>query len=374
MYTPFHTRLRCPRSIAGAALATLVIAATFSGPATAQGLAIAPIDHTDPAATQFPFHLAGVTRSTQFPFSAGVSRVMYVFDTRLGTGASVLNLPNGAAINQLSFPADGTRQAIGHSLQMQITMAHTTRTSADADGTFANNYTGAPTVVFPTGIFTLPYLNNPNSPTPIQSVEVPFTTPFVFNGTDNILVDIQIFANSNANSAFVYSTDSGRGIGPVESLGGGCPTSGGNIPTLTSTATLLDNNWRINLSQANASANVALHIGFGLYPTPIPIPGAPGCTFGVQSATSVSTVASTSGSASWSFAVGNNPVLWQLDVYSQALSCDLFANQLGVITSNIDHMTVGIEPQMTMITSTGNASATSGSPNRNNGQIVYFHY
>ena len=355
-----------------AAAAALFASSTLS----AQQRAVFPIDREIPGATGFPFHVDGNSSTTLYPFSGGVSRVQYVVETRRD-GISVLNLPANAQINSLRFPADGTIQSFGESLQMQILMAHTTRNAGDASSTFDDNYTsGLPQTVFATQIFTLPDLNNPLAPGGIsQEVVVPLDTPFTFDGVSNLLIEFVITANSNGNQSFTYRLDWGFDNSVVNALGNGCQTSGGSVPTLTSQPTAIGDTWSIALSSAPASSMVSLSIGLSNFPAAdLGFIGAPGCVTQVSPVATIADTTSTGGFSSWNFSVGNDIALWQLDVYSEAFCVDLFANPGGLVTSNTDNMRLGINPPATMIERRGDAAAVTGTLRRNWGQIFYLEY
>lgn len=351
--------------------AALLSVVTFSGATVAQ-IAVAPIDQTDPSAPAGgPYHYEGSTSTSQWPFSGGVSRVHMIYESSR-SGTSLLGIPNGRQITSISFPRDSTFVVNGQAILLEISMAHTLKTAATAETTFANNFTSPPVVVRPQAIFNLPTMGDVAG-SPVRC-EVPLTTPFTYDASQNLLVEFKVFANANSNQSFSYRLDVAGVRSEVSSLGQACMTSGGRTPLLRSTATAIGSNWRVSLSNSPASTNCALQIGFAPLPGPIPIPGAGGCTIDIVTPVGVPGTTNTGGSVSWTFPVGDDISLWHLNVYSQAFCVDFFANPLGIVSSNADVIEFGIDPPQTMIYRTGDANAPTGFVWRNFGLVTYFHH
>lgn len=84
----------------------------------------------------------------------------------------------------------------GESLDILVTMAHG---GPGLYGTFVNNLVKDVTVVHPRA--ALSYVGN------TQTLTIPFTTDFVFDGSSSVVVDIRIYNNAN-NQPFQYSAAS----------------------------------------------------------------------------------------------------------------------------------------------------------------------
>lgn len=351
---------------------TAALLSLAAAPLTAQNIAVAPSDHTDPSAVGEIRHLEGSGSTNSYPFSRGISRVMYLHEV-WSDGVQLLDLPAGATITELGFPADSNRVSDGENLQLEVRMGHTALTTATMGSTFDANAPGGMSTVFPLGVLALPRLNDPVSGN-VRVATVPLTNPFVYNGVDNLLVEFRITANGNGNQPFNYRLDRGTFVSEVESIGAGCASSSGSTPELTSSATKIGGLWRSTLRSAPANSLTALHIGFAPLPGPIPIPGAPGCALEIPPVLAAPVTSSGSGIAQWSFPIPDAVSNWRLQIYSQAVCIDVFANSLGVIASNGDVVTVGVDPRIALLAAVGNASAASGAVTRTWGQLTYFTY
>ena len=83
------------------------------------------------------------------------------------------------------------------------------------------------------------------------------------------------------------------------------------------------------------------------------------------------TTTSFGGSTVWIFTVPNN---LRLTVHAQVFMLDVFANNLGVISSNGVSTAFGERPQMTMIHRAGSMTSTTGSVSRFHGVVSAFDY
>ena len=341
----------------GAALA----GALAAGAAAQSNVAVFPSDHTGatPGTT-----LAGDSFQLRFPFSAGISRQMALYDSL------DLMVPNGRQITHVGFPADDARSSTGQRVQLEILMGHTTNDVASADRTFANNYASGPTVVYTQKILTLPNLS------PGGAVWVPLDTPFTVDRSRNLIVEYRVTANNNSNAAFNYFLDAGNFISEVRSYGVGCATSGGSVPRLTSTGTAIGETWRMRIDRAAASSQISLLVGISRPANPIPLDavGAPGCFLLTDVLATAGGTSGTSGVLDLNFPTPFDPTIIDQSLYSQAVVLDLFANNLGAVTSNGDDMEFGLRSQLALISAIGDASAPTGSVSRNNTAFSLFGY
>lgn len=347
------------------ALVALVLG-SFTSAVTAQSVKVAPIDHANP--NEPPAWIAGDTSTSRYPFSYGISRVMYVYESS-ASGRTLLDIPDNAPITALGFPRDEGSSSSGVGVRLQVFMGASAKTAATADADFAQNFSGQPVEVFTLKIFNLPNLGQGN-----EVVWVPLDTPFPFDASENLAVDYRVHANANSNQSFTYRLDRGRAITEVSSFGQGCQASGGQSPQLTSNGTAIGETWRPRLSRGPANASAYLNIGVSRLAAPIGIPGAPGCDALVAPNATLSGTTSGSGTESWSVSVPNDVDLWEATVYSQAIAIDFFANPAGLVVSDGDAMTIGLDPRMSIIRANGSATATRGSVTRNFGQVSLFRH
>jgi len=90
--------------------------------------------------------------------------------------------------------------------------------------------------------------------------------------------------------------------------------------------------------------------------------------------TAVGGTTNTGGAINWRFPTPFDPSIVDGHLYSQAAIPDLFANNLGVVTSNGDDLELGIRPQVALIAAIGDATAARGSVRRNDLAIALFGY
>jgi hypothetical protein len=334
-----------------------------AGALCAQGTAVFPDDHTNPGPGKPYLNGASVTGS--YPFSSGVSRTMYVYESWQ------LAIPDGARITQVGFPRDESYTSFGKRIQLQMFMGGTTREASTADREFARNYSAAPVEVYTTKVFDLPNLGVVTTPPVVHEVMVPLDVPYVFPA-ENLAVEYRVYANANGNQSFSYWLDVARFRSPVTAFGQGCVTSGGALPTLRSRPSAIGQNWVVDLTNAPASTPVMLFLDLQPAPNPIPLAGAPGCFVHVLPLADVSDTTNTGGSKVWSFPLPDNIGLFRAKLASQALAIDLFANAAGIVASNGDEVQFGMDPRATMIYATGSATVQSGYVWRNFGQIALF--
>lgn len=121
-------------------------------------------------------------------------------------------------IGGVSFRLDETYGGAAGSFPVTITLGHTTKTPAtlDTSSTFASNFnSGTPVQVF-SGILNFPAHTPPNSNLASFLPSIAFQTPFVFNSSRNLLIQIDnngsgsdvshFFDSCSGNTTRVYAT------------------------------------------------------------------------------------------------------------------------------------------------------------------------
>jgi hypothetical protein len=244
---------------------------------------------------------------------------------------------------------------------------------------FDQNYGTQPLVVFRRKHLDLPALGGTTGPEPF-SVAIYFDAPFVLDSAQgNLLLEMRVFGNSNANKGFTYPLDAvwngretipanttriysttspdeqsgtlGRGYGLVWQLltaapamayrfGDACASSAGKPSLSMSAPPKLGTQAAIQLASAPAHAIVGLCIAkgrddFGGSQLPIDLGtfGAPGCFLHVDPVHVEAATADAAGAAAMLFTIPNDPSLMDGRVYAQWLIIDSAANALGLVTS-----------------------------------------
>ncbi len=336
--------------------------------AAAQAPATFPSDHAAVA--------NGNGGQNWFPYSYGVSRMMAVYESW------DVAVPAGGQITRIGFRADGTTQAIGKSLQLQVRMGQTDRTSTTLQNNFDANWLGTPTTVFGPALFALPDLNNVLNPNPDGGIVwLSLTTPYTFDPSRNLLIEWRVLANNNGGAAFPYQLDRAAFLSPIVTGPLGCQHSGNQIPDLESRPTKVGANWTIDLYQAPASQPVILFLNLGgPLSTPFPLslvfPGMPAACTGQLSPGllfSIGGMAGSNGYTNWQVPIPDNRIFNDLMISSQAFCLDFFSPG-GAVVSNGDQMQVGIDPAMTILYHQGNATNATGSLSQHFGIVTLFDY
>jgi hypothetical protein len=340
--------------------------ALLAGSLAAQTTIIFPPDH----ATR-----EGSSSSSDYPYAGGVGRNQGIYSRHF------LNIPNGATITHVGIRPDAASTATGRQLQLEIRMGHCTLDIGSVSSTFANNYDSPPVTVFTQKIVTLPDLVGANPGPSTQYILMQLDTPFVYDATKNLIVDYVITANSAGNVAFTYPTDLASWIASRTTFGTSCTHSNGRVPALNTSNGFANGTWTISLTNGLQNAPYTMHIGAGTsnwagIPLPFPLDGvgAPGCSLLVEFPVNLSGRTSTSGTATINAPVPNWIELYGMTFHAQVLILDLFANSLGVVTTNGASTTFGIEPQFTYVDAANNPNATTGSRRIRNGSVGVFRY
>lgn len=123
-----------------------------------------------------------------FPFNTGDMRYQQIYDASLFSGQS-------GTIDQLLFRVDDGDGSFGPTnFDIEIRLSHTTATPATMSTTFANNIGGDETLVLD-AVISLSGTGG-TGPNPFDIV-VDIDDLFVYNGTDNLLVDILNISGSS---------------------------------------------------------------------------------------------------------------------------------------------------------------------------------
>jgi len=202
----------------------------------------------------------GISNSA-YPFSAASSRFQQTMSDLKGTPR---------AFKSLSLRPDqgyACSECAARTIEVQITMAHTDITKTTT--TFASNYIGTPTIVFPRTKVSLPARKGPYSKLPTPDFTFTFAKPFLYDGKQDFLIDIQTW---NGSSTANYYTDyaSSRVYADRTNIGTGCTATGqSNAMSLVSyCSSQLDTNgksaFRFYWSASNGVANAPAVIFAGL--------------------------------------------------------------------------------------------------------------
>lgn len=357
-------------------LVWLGILSVQGGFVLAQNTVVAPADYTTIEAESW---------SSDLPFSGGITRYQVVYHR------DYLLLPNAAMITATGVRPDGLRSSTGQRIQLEIWFGHTTKFGVTGTNrltsTFDTNYDGSLTRVFDLKTVTLPNLTPPATPPSTTPVMVTLDRPFTYDATRNLVVEYRVFANDNANNRFTYAIDTGFGMATNTRFGQSCPTSTGRLPTHLTTGPKLhelavSRGWRLFVSNGAASSPAAVFMGidnsnsFGLpLPFDLAVIGAPACFLNVELRLSMPVALDSSGALSTGITAPPDPRLYRSTIYTQVAMVDVFANNLGVITTNGASSTVGADYQLTSFAflAVGNANATVGNVTTS-GVVSLFQY
>lgn len=133
---------------------------------------------------------------TSQPFYGANTRFQYLDGTQAPTGAKVLK---SLELRRRPTEVAGTYPA--RSTTLTVILAHTTQ--ATPSPTFASNYKGAVSTTVYSGPFNLPDFSAGPGPMPAPfTILIPYTTTFSYNGTDDLLVEIQCAGTTPANQQY----------------------------------------------------------------------------------------------------------------------------------------------------------------------------
>lgn len=344
---------------------SVVFAAASLPHLAAQTVAVFPSDHAT---------VEGSSYQSSFPFSNGISRQQAIYHRR------DLTIPNGARITKVGVRQDAASGSIGYRVQLEVQMGQTTldprAVSNSVTGTFATNYTGSPTTVFARRIVDLPTLAATSArPSPVN-VTITLDAPFIFNNGQNLIVDWMTPANANGNQAFAYYMDSATPISPTSEFGTACRTSGNQTPRCSFQPSVVGNYCSVSLQNSSGSSPSTLFLGVTPQSPPVPLDsiGMNGCFLHVNPMLDLPVTTNSGGYSNSSFPIPNELFYIRRTIVAQYVSADLFANSLGLISSNGAQVTFGAYPLMTVVVANGSTTATSGSVYRDNGAVTVFEY
>lgn len=341
----------------------------FAAGLAAQATAIFPAEYA--AVAEGPFN------SPNLPLAFGTSRALIVYDQL------DLDIPVGATITHVGFRQDATLSAMdaGRTLQLEIRMGFTTRSSTAPSTTFDANYDTPPTTVFGPATFQLPNLRDAQNPLAGGRFAVPLATPFAYapNGR-NLVVEYRVFGNSGGGTAWNYRLDRADFHSPVLTGPAGCAHSGGATPQLAGNPVRVGA--ALNLTGSSGPANtiaiLAIDVGGRLsapWPLSLVFPGTGAtCTGQILGSTLATIVGTTtaSGGSTFSYAVPNNPALNDLWLAHQELLLDAFAPG-GIVVSNGVEVQVGIRPRTAIVAAQGPpTTVTTGALNVNYCPVAFF--
>jgi hypothetical protein len=344
---------------------TLLSLSALATTIAAQSTAVFPSDHAS---------IEGSSYQGSFPFSNGISRQQAIYHRR------DLTIPNGARISRVGVRQDAASSSTGYRVQLEVLMGQTTldtRAVANAvTSTFATNYTGTPTTAFARRIVDLPNLTATSARPAPTNVMVALDAPFTYSNTQNLIVDWMTPANANGNQAFGYYMDFAGTVSATTEFGTACRTSGSSTPRCYFNHTVVGSTCSVNLAGSSGSSPSSLFLGVNRQPNPVPLDGIgmPGCFLHIDPMVTVSTNTNSSGGASLSFPVPNELFFIRRSLVAQYVSADLFANNLGLVSSNGAQVTIGVAPLLTVVVATGSTTATTGSVYRDNGSVSVFEY
>ncbi|MBL8901510.1 MAG: hypothetical protein JNM84_28035, partial [Planctomycetes bacterium] len=199
------------------------------------------------------------------------------------------------------------------------------------------------------------------------------------DATKNLIVDFSISAIDNGNQPFSYRMDLPSWVAGRSSFGAGCMQSDGRIPQVSTTGGFVAGSWTVSLTRGLPNSVYSLHVGAGTanwqgLPLPFPLDaiGAPGCSLLVEWPVVISRPTGFAGNDTVTAQIPNDLVFYGLSFHAQAVIFDLFANNLGVVTSNGASTTFGAYPQVVMVEAPGNANATAGGPNYYRAPVTFF--
>jgi len=329
--------------------------------------AIYPRDHVNREGTGYNYY---------YHLTAGICRVQHVYESWN------LDLPTGAMITSFGYRQDGGYALATMKVQFEAFLGHNSLPMENVTNKYDVNYDATPTNVITKKIFDLPAFSKGGLPS-ANFCMLKLDKDFAYLSGKNLVTEIKVYTNSNANKNFAYYIDYAGAYSPTETFGLACKTSGNTMPTLRSSTAILKGNWSISLSQFPASVPTILILGasrdtiFGTITLPVKLDGLgmPNCYQNVDMnfITSGPTT-NTGGSASTYLPVPLNFSLVGQKIYAQMWAPDVFANKAGLVTSNGIQVQFGAYPRESMLYSTGSTTSTTGSRSQNYGTVTRFDY
>ncbi len=343
---PQHGAIMKHSILAATALTTLSLSAI------AQNHAVAPFDHTDAEGNSSQYRSA---------LSYGVARWQILHDK------SEVQIPNGKKITKVGFRQNGgTAMTTTHRLQMEILMSAASRTYDKMTSNFNTNYKGTPVTVYTRKIYDLPSYTATNDRPSKNYVLFPLDVPYVVDSNEDMIVEYRCYANTNSNNAFNYYIDATNYASKRTAFGTACPGSNSKSLAMTDNGAPYGATWSPQVTNAQASTVCALFVGLsntkfqGAIPLPLPLDGvgATGCKLYVDPLLTIGRGANTAGTATFSMPIPDQPSLYGVTLYHQAMALDAFANNFGWTFSEGRSMTIGQRPKMRKLFQSSVTSST----------------
>lgn len=286
------------------------------------------------------------TASTNVPFGRSIpTRVQYVYGSALFAGP--------VTITGVQFRIDGGDVAAQKVVDCEIHASTLPVALTSLAPSFAQNRGADETAVVPRQLLTLPADSGAATPNGFLA-PVTFTTPFAFDPQAGALV-LEIVVHGQPPGAYSLDatyvcTSPEVPIGPVS-----CTQSNGLRLGVESVSTqvIWGRPWIVRTfdSQPGNLAVLALGTtetgswaGMNL-PQDLAVAGASGCYVSIDVAAAVYDVVANDGTASFQFAIPNNPNLLGAWLRFQGATFDVAANALGIVTSQAKKVQVcGWEP------------------------------
>lgn len=350
--------MKCHSLIVGLGLAA-------ASPFLSAQVAVFPSDHTA---------VEGSSSETRFPFSAGVARYQAIYSNW------DLKVPNGAQIRKIGVRADAATASVGHQIQVEVTMAQTTNYD-NPSRTFATNHEANSVVVFSKKIVALPPIakHTGSGPSP-TTVMLTLDTPYTYDASKHLVVDYRVYGNDNGNQAWAYAIDRASFYSERETFGQSCDTSGAKTPEHTVSGAELGGSWTISLTKGLPNADGALMLGISnsswngaTLPISLGFLGATNCSLWIGPVVSVPVRLNSGGNLSVTLRPPFELSFYGGKVYTQIAFADLFAPG-SIVTTNGAAATLGVAPQMKVLTANNNADATTGSLSNSPGYVSVFEY
>lgn len=133
---------------------------------------------------------------TSQPFYGANTRFQFLDGTQAGTSSKVLK-----SLELRRRPTEVPGPYPARTTNLTVILAHTTQ--ATASTTFATNYKGGLSTTVFSGSFNLPdFSAGPVAMPAPWSILIPYTTNFVYNGTDDLLVELQCAGTTPASTQY----------------------------------------------------------------------------------------------------------------------------------------------------------------------------
>lgn len=286
------------------------------------------------------------TASTNVPFGRSTpTRVQYAYDAMLFAGP--------VTITGVQFRLDGGAVAPNKTVDCEISLSTLPLPLVQLSTQFALNRGADETNVLPRQILTLPSQASGTTPNPYLA-EIPFSTPFAYDPANGGLV-MEIVVHGQPPGAYsldvTYVCSSPMSpVGPTS-----CLQSNG-LPLGVESATTgvqWGRPWITRAYDMTPGDIVLMALGTretgtwaGLQlPQDLAVVGAAGCFVSIDVAVSFFDTAAIDGTATFPFAIPNNPQLLGEWLRFQAGVFDAAANPLGLVTSQAQKVQVcGWEP------------------------------